>query len=380
MIWRAFRAAPPRGSSNPLLALLTSAFGGRAADGELVTVDTAMRVAAVYACVSLISRTIAALPLHVYERTRAGGRVLMRTPSTEFLWRRPNPEMTRTEFWEGAIAHAVLEGNAFIYVAPATNISGRRPAELWPLDSSRVAIGGRDSQGRMTYVIDGTTPQLSWSQGGNILHIRGLTLDGVSGVSPIAVAATSIRTAYLSAQSAARIMGSGGIPSGVLTIADRITQEEADRIAAEFEARHGDRRSVLVLNREANWKPVAISPDDMQAIDTRRFEVVDIARVFGVPPEMIGAGSESASLTYANVQDRMIQFTQLSLQPWIARIEQAVSDELLPAAQYAKFDLRGLLRGNSEQRVRYYSVLAGLGALTVNEIRELEDMPALEGS
>jgi HK97 family phage portal protein len=122
---------------------------------------------------------------------------------------------------------------------------------------------------------------------------------------------------------------------------------------------------------------VSINPDDLQALETRRYQTVDIARMFLVPPEMIAASSEGAGLTYANVQDRMIQFVQVTLQPWITRFEQALSDQLLSRPQYAKFDIRGLLRGNSTQRVEYYRGLAELGAITVDEIRELEDMEPL---
>lgn len=371
------RQAPRAIRGTTPIALLSQLAGGV---DSAVGREQALQVSAVFASVALISRTIAALPVHVYRRTAAGGREMVRDASTQFLWGRPNPETTRTEFWEGATAHLVLHGNAYIYVASVTGANGRRrPVELWPIDPARVAVIGRDSRGRVVYRVDGQEEQLAWGNGGDILHIRGLSLDGIVGVSPLALAAHSITVALQATRAAGQILGSGGIPSGVLTVADRISDEEAQRIAAEFERRHGGRRSVLVLNREATWKPVAISPDDLQAIETRRFEVADIARVFGVPPEMIGAASEGQSLTYANVQDRLIQFVQLTLQPWIARIEQALSDELLAAPQYVKFDLRGMLRGNSEQRVNYYRALAELGVLTINEIRELEDMEPLDG-
>jgi HK97 family phage portal protein len=346
--------------------------------GVVVDRELALRVSAVYACVNIISRSIASLPLHVYRRLPSGGRELVRTPDTAFLWGRPNPEVTRVEFWETVIGHAVLTGNAYVYVAEAVDGQGRRrPAELWPIDPARVQPGGRDRRGRLTYLIDGTEPQLGWADGGNIVHVRGFGIDGVKGLSPIAMASQGIGLAYVAERSAARILGNGGTPSGVLSIGADITADMAEEIAQRFEERHGDRARVLVLSSEAKWQPVSINPDDLQALETRRYQTVDIARMFLVPPEMIAASSEGAGLTYANVQDRMIQFVQVTLQPWITRFEQALSDQLLSRPQYAKFDIRGLLRGNSTQRVEYYRGLAELGAITVDEIRELEDMEPL---
>lgn len=350
----------------------------RSDSGVMVDRELALRVAAVYACVNIISRTIASLPLHVYRRLPGGGRELVRTPDTEFLWGRPNPEATRVEFWETVIGHAVLTGNAYMYVVERRGVDGRRrPAELWPIDPARVQPQGRDSQGRLTFLVDGTEPQLGWADGGNIVHVRGWGVDGIRGLSPIAMAAQGIGLAYTAERAAARLAGNGGVPSGVLSVTGELSQQEVDEIAERFEARHGKGGRVLVLTGETKWQPVTINPDDLQALETRRYQVVDIARMFLVPPEMIAAGTDGASLTYANVQDRMIQFVQVTLQPWISRFEQAVSDQLLARPQYAKWDIRGLLRGNSQQRVDYYTGLAKLGALTVNEIRELEDMEPL---
>ncbi|MCX7618922.1 phage portal protein [Tepidiforma sp.] len=378
LVGAALRAYPQTLNRNPGLVGTVLDRLVRSDAGVVVDRELALRVSAVYACVNIISRSIAALPLHVYRRLPGGGREMVRTADTEFLWGRPNPEVTRVEFWETVIGHAVLTGNAYLYVAERTGQDGRRrAAELWPIDPARVQPGGRDSRGRLTYLVDGTEPQMGWNDGGNIVHIRGWGIDGVRGLSPIALASQGIGLAYVSERSAARILGSGGTPTGVLHVDGVLTQEMADQIAAEFEAKHGRGGRVLVLPNDVKWTPVSINPDDMQALETRRYQVVDIARMFLVPPEMIAAGSEGSSLTYANVQDRMIQFVQVTLQPWIARFEQALSDQLLARPQYVKWDIRGLLRGNSQQRVEYYAGLAALGALTVDEIRELEDMEPL---
>ena len=358
--------------------LLSMLHSGYADSGAYVDRDTALRVSAVYACVNLISRTIGALPLHVYQRQGDGGRKAIRTPDTQYLWGRPNQEVSRSIFWETVIGHAVLSGNAFIYVVTANN----RPVELWPVDPARVQVG-RTSAGQKVYTLDAIQPQKDFTDGGNIVHIQAWGTDGLRGLSPIALSRQAIGLALSAEKAAAKITGTGGQPSGILSTDGELKQDQADQLAALFEEKHGGSENagkVLVVGKGMKWTPTTINPDDMQSLESRRYQVVDIARDYLVPPEMIGASIEgSASLTYANAQDRMLHFVTLTLQPWVTRFEQTVSDELLlPANQYVKFDMRGLLRGNSTQRLEFYKGMAELEAITENEIREFEDMEPIE--
>lgn len=375
---RSLAASVARSYPKPLLEsgridLLSMLIPGYADSGAYVDRDTALRVSAVYACTNLISRTIGALPIHVYERLPDGGRQGVRTPDTRYLWERPNPDVARSIFWETVIGHAVLSGNSYIYVVTAN----KRPVELWPIDPARVAVG-RASNGEKVYTIDAVQPQKDFTAGGNIVHVQAWGTDGIRGLSPIALGRQAIGLALSAEKAAAKITGTGGQPSGILTTDQDLKQEQADKLAASFEEKHGGSENagkVLVVGKGMKWTPTTINPDDLQSLESRRYQVVDIARDFLVPPEMIGASIEgSSSLTYANVQDRMLHFVTLTLQPWMTRFEQTISDELLGAERYFKFDMRGLLRGNSAQRVAFYKGMAELEAITEDEIRAFEDL------
>lgn len=377
------RAYPQQLNQNGMgkLDLMAMLMPGYSDSGAMVDRDTALRVAAVYACVNLISRTIGSLPLHVYASQSDGSRKQMQTDGTKYLWGRPNREVSRAIHWTTSVGHAVLSGNGFNYVVT----EGRSPKELYPIDPNRVQVG-RASDGRKVYLIDGTQEQLDFTDGGNIVHFQSWGTDGLRGLSPIALARQGVGLALSAEKAAAKITGTGGQPSGILSTEQDLKQDQADALAALFEEKHGGSENagkVLVVGKGMKWSPTTINPDDMQSLESRRYQVVDIARMFLVPPEMIGASIEgSASLTYANAEDRMQHFLILTLQPWIVWFEQTISDELLaPQNQYVKFDIRGLLRGNSTQRIAFYQGLANLEAITIDEIRNFEDLePIPEGA
>lgn len=350
---------------------------GYSDSGAYVDRDTALRVSAVYACVNLISRTIGMLPVDVYEKLADGSRNEIKTDDTKYLWDSPNPEQPSSVFWTVVLGQAVLTGNAYVYVVTA----GRVPVELWPVDPTRVQVG-RASDGRKVYTIDGTQTQMDFTAGGNIVHIPGWGTDGIKGLSPIALGRQAIGLAISAEKAAAKITGTGGQPSGILSSDQDLKQDQADMLAAKFEETHGGSENagkVLVVGKGMKWTPTTINPDDLQSLESRRYQVVDIARDYLMPPEMIGAAIEgSSSLTYANLQDRTQHLLTFTLQPWITWFEQSVSKFLLaPLNRYMKFNVDAILRGNSTQRIAYYQGLAALEAISVDEIRRLEDMKPL---
>jgi len=351
---------------------LRSLIGGRAATGQYIDREQALRVSAVYACVNLISRTIGMLPLHVHERLPDGGRLLVKTPETAFLWDQPNPEAPSSIHWTVALGHGVLTGNTYLYVERA----GGKPKYLWPIDPQRIQVG-RTSVGDKVYLVDGTLEQKDFAAGGNIVHIPGWGTDGLKGLSPIALGANAIGLHASLEKSAAKISGTGGQPSGILATEQPIDTAQADAIADLFEEKHGGSENagkVLVIGKGFKWTPTTINPDDLQSLESRRYQVVDIARDFLVPAEMISAAVEgSASLTYANLQDRTQHLLTFTLQPWITWFEQSISKFLLPANQYVKFNVDAILRGNTAERVAYYQGMAELEAITIDEIRQRED-------
>lgn len=358
------------GGKLDLFQVLQSGFSDT---GQYVDRDSSLRVSAVYACVKLISGTIGTFPIHAYRRKPDGSRERIRTPQTAIIWGRPNREVAKSIFWETVIGHCVLSGNAYIYVSKANG----RPDELYPVDPTRVQVG-RASDGTKVYLIDGVKEQRDYVQGGNMVHVQAWGTDGLKGLSPIALARQAIGLALTAEKSAAKLHGSGSQPGGILSTEQALDQAQADLLAAKWNQEHAgadNSGKIVVLGKGLKWTPTIINPDDMQFMETRRYQVVDIARDFLVPSELVNAAIEgSSSLTYTNSEDRFQHFLQITLQQWLVRFEQTISDELMAPDEYMKFDTRGLLRGNSTQRIAYYQGLANMGAITEDEIRESEDM------
>lgn len=368
------RTAPTVVESNQGMSLLSALGLGFSKAGPFVDQDAALSVSTVYACTHLIAGTIGTLPLHTYAKA-GGGRVKVELPSERVVWDRPNPEVSRSIFWETAIGHCVITGNSFLYVVPVPGT--RQPAELWPIEPRRVRVERR--AGRKAYIIDGQVELTDWTAGGEIVHVQGFGTDGMVGLSPIALARQAIGVALGAEESSASLFKSGGIPSGVLSTDQPINPEQAKEIQDRWEEAHGGAaRKTAVLGRGTKWSPTVLNPDDAQMLETRRFQVNEIARWFRVPPEMVGGAVDGGSLTYANVQERILHLVQFTLMPWLVRFEQTISDELLrPSSHYAKFDLRGLLRGTPEQRAAYYQALTAIRAMTPDEVRELEEFAPL---
>ncbi len=358
-------------ASDPLRAALS----GRAMSGMDVDEATALSVSTVYACANLISSSVAALPLHVYSKT-GNGRQIAEDDSTMVIWGRPNPEVAKVTFWETAILHAVVTGNSFSWVK-----KGRGGAEeLWPIDPSRVEVK-RDDAGRKVYVLDGDPAKafLDYFVGGTIFHVPNLGYDGLKGMSPIKLARESIALAIASERYGANTFRQGGMPRSVLSVDKVLKKEDIDLIAAEWEERYGGTANSgkpAILGMGTKWQQVSMNPEDAQMLETRRFQVNDIARWFRVPPEMVGGSVETGALTYANIEDRNLHFVTFTLQPWISRFEQTISDELLPPDRYARFDLRGLLRANSVTRASVYEKALNplTGWMNRDEVRALEEM------
>ena len=340
--------------------------------GENVDAARAMTVSSVFAAVNIIAGSIASLPLHVYRR---GDGVRIPVEGENVVSGRPNPEVSRSIFWETAIGHAVLNGNTYLYV-----VGNGRPQELWPIEPGRVTVERKS--GRKVYTVDGTKELTDWRAGGEVVHVQGFGTDGLVGLSPIGLARESLGLALASEKYGSSLFKHGGNPSGILSVEGTLTREKAAEYREMWTEAYGGSANVhktAVLGQGMKWTAVSMNPEDAQMLETRRFQVNDIARWFRIPAEMIGGVMEANSLQYANNEDRIQSFVMFTLQPWITRFEQTLSDELLPADLYCRFDLRGFLRGNSEQRAKFYEILARIQAITPNEIRELEEFPPLPG-
>ncbi len=198
----------------------------------------------------------------------------------------------------------------------------------------------------------------------------------VLGLSPISYARQAIGLGLAVERFGASFFGDGATPSGVLTTETKLTRESADALKAQWKAAHGRRRDVAILTGDLKFQAVSVTPEESQFIESRRLTVAEVCRVFGVPPEMVAADS-GGSLTYANVEQRSLDFLTYSVGPWLKRLEVALSG-LLPRSQVAKFNAGALLRTTTKTRYEAHEIGLRAGFLTRDEVRALEDLPPLD--
>ena len=354
-------------------------FMGGSSSGKSVTERSAMQMTAVYSCVRILAEAVAGLPLHFYKQNEEG-----KTKATDhnlyrLLHDEPNPEMSSFVFRETLMTHLLLWGNAYAQII--RNGKGEIVA-LYPLMPNKMKVD-RDSEGQIYYTytrsndeaptMEGTTVYL---QKENVLHIPGLGFDGLVGYSPIAMAKNAIGLAIATEEYGAKFFANGAAPSGVLehpgTIKDPARVREAWQ--SQFGG-SGNSGKVAVLEEGMKYTPISISPDQAQFLETRKFQINEIARIFRVPPHMVGDLEKSS---FSNIEQQSLEFVKYTLDPWIVRWEQSLARSLLSddekKSYYFKFNLEGLLRGDYVSRTSGYATARQNGWMSANDIRELENM------
>jgi len=355
--------------------------GAATVAGPAVTEAGSLGLSAVWRAVNLIAGTCASLPLHAYRtvddtRLPAGDR----SPSARLL-RAPHPDMTPLELWETVYCHLLLWGNAYLSVARDGSGVVR---ELWPLHPSRVRAGrtgvDRDDPSgshRKVYEVDGSRAYTD----AEVLHVPGLGYDGICGVSPIRVARQGLGLGLAAEEYGARLWANGSLMSGVLQTEQRLDQATADQLKTRWKARVAglvNAHDVAVLDSGAKFQPMSIPPGDAQFVETRRFQVVEVARIFGVPPHLLMDVDRSTSWG-SGIEQQAIGFVRFTLRPWLTRVEQRLTGLLRPAEVYARYALEGLLRGDTAARYASYATGRQWGWLSVNDVRRLEDMTPVAG-
>lgn len=369
-IWEALgRPFGRRTQSSSLEALLESGASGA---GIHVTDDSAMELSSVYACVRVIAETVASLPLMVYKRTGERSRVIDRKhPLFKVLHRRPNPWMTAFTFRETMVGHLVLRGNAY---ARIVRNGGGDVAQLWPLHPASVAPFLRGDE--LFYRVNqgGTVKEYPRTQ---ILHLRGMGGDGVTGYSPIRQAREAVALALACEQSGTKLFGNGSSPGGILTHDGMLKPEQKARIKRDWEAAQSglaNRHRVVVLDSALKWDKVGVDPQDAQFLETRRFQLAEIARWFRVPLHLL---QDLENASYATVEQQGIDFTVHCVRPWCERIEQELVAQLFSEADqedfFPKHTIDGLLRGDQASRFASYATARQWGWMSVNDILALED-------
>ena len=359
---------------------LIYAMGGQpSAAGKVVTVDAALQLDTVWACVRLISQTIATLPLLVYRQDDAGHNTVASShPLYRILHDQPNADMTATEFWEAMVSNVLLWGNGYAEIS--RGVLGRIVA-LTPMRSDRVMIR-RQADGSLLYVYS-WMGQVTELQEGDVLHIKGFSLDGRIGLSPIALARQTLGSAIAAEEAAGKMFANGMRPSGYLSSPTILTAQQREKTRELISGFQGSANTGKVPLLEGGWdfKPLSLPPEDGQLLESRSFHVEQLCRWFDVPPIMIGH-MEKSTAWGTGMEQMMLWFLTFSLRPHLERIEQAIKRDLIAATEadvVAEFKVEGLLRAGSAARAALYASMGQNGIQTRNEIRALENLPRVAG-
>lgn len=353
--------------------------GSRSATGELVDVERSMHLDSVFAAVRLISEAGGSLPLKTYERQPDGSRTeAADDPVYALLHDEPNPEMTAMDLWSLELAHAASWGNAFI----GKRRRGGPVPELWPLMPDRMTV--RRTGSRKVYEYRREDGRIEEMRDTDVIHVHGLSLDGLVGLSPIAMAREAIGASLAGQGFASRFFANAAVPRGVLEIPGELGEEAAKRLSAQWHAAQGGRNigKVAVLEGGAKFNPISMPLEDAQFVEQQKLSVQQIARIFGVAPELIG-GESGGSLTYSTVEGQAIAFLTYCLRPWLVRLEQALRrDEDLfpripgrPRSRYPEFVQDAMLRADAKTRAETNAIALDpvKGWLNRAEVRAAEN-------
>ncbi len=353
---------------------------GGTTSGKAVTERSAMQMTAVYACVRILSEAIAGLPLHFYRYKENGGKEkAIDHPLYLLLHDEPNPEMSSFVFRETLMTHLLLWGNAYAQII--RNGKGEIIA-MYPLMPNKMTVS-RDETGQLYYTYQKSQDELPKNKtttvilhSYDVLHIPGLGFDGLVGYSPIAMAKNAIGLAIATEEYGSKFFANGAAPSGVLEHPGTI--KDPQRVRDSWMSQFGgsaNSNKIAVLEEGLKYTPISISPEQAQFLETRKFQINEIARIFRVPPHMVGDLEKSS---FSNIEQQSLEFVKYTLDPWVVRWEQSIQRSLLTPEEkkkyFVKFNVEGLLRGDYQSRMNGYATARQNGWMSANDIRELENL------
>ena len=378
-------ARPKAMHPQELERMIMSVFGGGStSSGVSVSNDTAMRQATVYSCVNLLDRVIRTTPCHLMERSGNTRTKLIDDPLYFLLHDQPNEWMTAPEFWGMGINHLALRGNFFALKNRGLSLTGP-VKELIPLAPGIVHEVKQNEKYQLVYTLkypDGTMTDVPASQ---IMHLRGMTINGFMGVNPIQYIRESIGLAQAAQEYGARFYGSGTHPGGIVEMDGHLDPKIAANAKAALNEVYtglGNSHRLMLLEYGMKYQKVGTDPKDSQFIELRKYqkaEIVDI--ILGMPLTIIS--SEDKTPTFASSEQFSIGFIMYAIMPWLVTIEKAISRDLIPMAkrktQYAKFAAQGLQRGSFKEQMDSFSVAIDKEIMNPNECRELLEMNPYDG-
>lgn len=354
-------------------------FFGKSISDQQVNELTAMQNTAVACCVRILAESVASLPLHVYKYTSNGKEKAIDHPLYYLLHDSPNKNMTSFGWRENIISNVALLGNSFNQI-----ISDKlgRVQSLYPLKTKKTTVY-LDDNGEIyyTYRFDAENPDKLKGEvvlkSNEVLHIAGLGFDGILGYSPIAMARNAVGLSMSCEKYGGKFFSNGGRPTGVLKVPTLLKPEQAQRLQDSWLSQYSgeNQGKTPVLEEGTTYEPISIPPEDAQFLETRKFQIAEIARIFRVPLHFL---NELDRATFSNIEEQSREFVTYTLMPYIARIEQAMNKALFTKSErnkyFVKFNVSGLLRGNYASRVEGYSKMIQNGVMSINDVRELEDL------
>lgn len=356
-----------------------TAWSPRTVAGVWVDHDTALRQAAVWACVRYLCAAVGQLPWRVM-RQEAPGRYVWegRHAANYLLDDRPCPEVGAFTWRETLLADALLRGNGFAEIQ--RDLAGRVVA-MWPIEAARVLVRRRVDTGALFYEVTNSAGPKVELEPEQMFHVRGLG-NGVVGLSVIEFAAQSIGHAQAAELFGASFFGQGMAPAGVLESAQTLSPDAKSALDEELARLYGGVRGAhrtVIVDAGTKWTPASIQPNEAQFVETMQYQVEQICRWFGVPPHKVQHLLRS---TNNNIESQAIEVVTDSVVPWVRRFEEEADHKLFGANRmglYTRMDLTGLLRGDVRARGEYYQRMVGSGVMSINEVRGMEDLNPIAG-
>jgi HK97 family phage portal protein len=385
--------------ANPSYPLTSSALidlfaSPNTASGVSVRPDNAEQVIAVYRAWSLLAGTIGSLPLQTFTGEPPGGQrwdgdqaALLRNPGgRDPVTGIPLPGTpSAMAFYETLVVHLLSWGNAYVVKIPA-EVGGTRVVALDLLAPDHVEPRWvrrslNNPSGKVFFIVDPATGKEMVATPRDVIHIRAMGTDLLVGISPIGAARQALGVAVAAEEYGARLFGSGNLMAGILQTDQKLSQEQANTLKERWKAKLqglATAHDVAVLDLGARWQPIGIPPEDSQFIQTREFAVTEVARLYGIPPHMLGQVTTSTSWG-SGIAEQSIGFNIYTLRPWLSRIEQALSNELLPRGVNCRFNVAELLRGNMQEEINAHQAAILSGQETPNEARAARGLPPVDG-
>ena len=343
--------------------------------GVVVTDETALNFSAVWAAIKILSESVAQLPLSIYESDKLGNKAQASNHQIyNLLHKQPNPQMTTYVFVQKCMIDLLTRGNSFVYIE---RNGGARPIELRPLNYTDVKLV--ENEGEIYYELkDGGIVEST-----DILHFKMMSKDGYLGMSPIDTCAQAIGYGIALETYGNSFFGNGAKVSGVLSTDRHLSDEAIERLKVSFQENYtavGDANKTMVLEEGLKFQQISLSNEASQFLNSREFSITEIARIFNLPPHLLRDLTKSS---FNNISEQSREFVQYSLMPYLIMMESEMNCKLFRKNEIGKvqtkFIVNALLRGTPKDRSEYYRTMLNIGAMSIDEIRKLEELPTIDG-